>query len=79
LDGNCRDFTLNAEREENRNNADSAQERLLIDSIVESVCSCRGEKNENVQVQLIKVSLKRTLRIIIFASGLADSHDKLNL
>jgi len=55
LDGNCRDFTTNAEREENRNNADSAQERLLIDSIVESVCSCRGEKNENVQVQLIKV------------------------
>jgi len=57
LDGNCRDFTQNAEREENRNNAESGQERLLIDSIVESVCSCRSEKNENVQVQLIKVLL----------------------
>ena len=30
-------------------------DRKLIDSIVENVCSCKNEKNDNVQLQLIKV------------------------
>lgn len=58
LDGNCRDFTAGLHLDDHKHSKDEPQHnenRKLIDSIVESVCSCRSEKNENVQLQVIKV------------------------
>ncbi len=58
MDGNCRDFTSEIILEENKSNkkdTSTPEQRKLIDSLVESVCSCRSDKNENVQLQVIKV------------------------
>jgi hypothetical protein len=58
LDGNCRDQTVNLHLEENKGkipDIPTSEKRKLIDSIVESICSCKEEKNENVQLQIIKV------------------------
>jgi hypothetical protein len=58
LDGNCRDFTANLHLEETKAEfpeIPTSEKRKLIDSIVESICSCKNEKNENIQLQIIKV------------------------
>lgn len=59
LDGNCRDSTANLHLEENKGkipDIPTSEKRKLIDSIVESICSCKDEKAENVQLQIIKAS-----------------------
>jgi len=59
IDGNTQDFVYDLNLEENRKPGESERppaERKLIDSIVENVCSCKNEKNENIQLQIIKVN-----------------------
>jgi predicted component of type VI protein secretion system len=60
LDGNCEessiDLDLEKPKEGDKNQKDARESRRkLIDTIVETVCSCKRERSDDIQKQLINV------------------------
>ncbi len=55
LDGNCEDNCIYAPEEQPSKN-NGRLPRKLIDAIVDSICACSNEKDNQVQLQVIKVS-----------------------
>jgi hypothetical protein len=58
LDGNCEDNCKYAD-ENKPPEKNGRLPRLLIDAIVEAICECAHERDNQVQLQVIKVSLTR--------------------
>jgi len=60
LDGNCEESSVVLGLEKPKESDKSPKEvrdprRKLIDTIVEVVCSCKREKDDHIQLQLINV------------------------
>jgi len=55
LDGNCEDNCIYCEEQRPASNMNGRLPRKLIDAIVESICDCVSERDNQVQLQIIKV------------------------
>ena len=55
LDGDCEDNCLYPEDQKPASNMNGRLHRKLIDAIVESICGCVTERDNQVQLQIIKV------------------------
>ena len=57
LDGNCKDDCIYDEGSEKPCQLNGKLPRLLIDAIVETICECVAERDNLVQLEIIKVLL----------------------